>query len=113
MLCRSRAAQQTAIHTELGGTLGSGNCDRNGCFQKIGGPMSLPSLREAYGPGKTIDSMRPFDVAASVSKDGSFRVALSQGAGRTVTSFDHKVAGNPQGKGVPRTANPPLLGSVR
>eukprot|EP00966_Prymnesium_polylepis_P157523 3640482-Prymnesium_polylepis.2 len=42
---------QTAIHTQLGGTYGSGNCDRNGCFARVGGPQSPPELQDAYGPG--------------------------------------------------------------
>ena len=33
-------AMQTAIHTETGGSFGSGNCDRNGCFARVGGPMA-------------------------------------------------------------------------
>ena len=33
-------AMQTALHTELGGSYGSGNCDRNGCFERTGGPRA-------------------------------------------------------------------------
>ena len=46
-------AMQTAMHTQLGGgAVGSGACDRNGCFQKTGGPNSWPASRDAYGPGE-------------------------------------------------------------
>ena len=38
-------AMQTAIHTRTGGRYGSGNCDRNGCFARIGGPQSPAELR--------------------------------------------------------------------
>ena len=104
-------AMQSAIHTQLGGTIGSGQCDRNGCFQKTGGPMALPGLGEAYGPGKTIDSMRPFDVSASVSPDGGLEVKLIQGS-NIVRSFDPKIAGNPQGHGVPSAAKTTMLGAM-
>ena len=50
-------ATQTAIHTELGGSFGSGNCDRNGCFARIGGPMSPWDKKELYGPNKKINSI--------------------------------------------------------
>ena len=44
-------AMQTAIHTETGGSYGSGNCDRNGCFARLGGPMAPSHLRDKYGKG--------------------------------------------------------------
>ena len=72
-------AMQAALHTELGGSFGSGRCDRNGCFSRIGGPTAPGHLQSAYGPGKQVDSMRPFEVQASVDHDGGLKVALSQG----------------------------------
>ena len=67
-------AMQTAVHTQVGGSYGSGNCDRNGCFQRVGGPQSPPDQQNKYGPGKEIDSMRPFRVSATVERRGSHTV---------------------------------------
>ena len=94
---------QSAIHTEQFGSFGSGNCDRNGCFARIGGPKSPPHLQGKYGPKKEIDTNKPFQVEAAVDGRGSLTVMLQQ-AGRRVTSFDGRMAGNPQGDGVPRDA---------
>ena len=52
------------------GSFGSGQCDRNGCFARVGGPQAPQWL---YGAGKQIDSMRPFEVEASVDADGARR----------------------------------------
>ena len=51
MLEANRHAMQAAIHTELGGEYGSGDCDRNGCFARLGGPMAPGHLRDKYGKG--------------------------------------------------------------
>mmetsp|Transcript_69117 Transcript_69117/g.114902 ORF Transcript_69117/g.114902 Transcript_69117/m.114902 type:complete len:523 (+) Transcript_69117:12-1580(+) len=98
----NRDALQTAIHTENGGSYGSGNCDRNGCFARVGGPQSPSNLQHAFGFGNTytIDSSHPFDVTASIALNGELEVKLLQ-EGRSVVAFDHKMAGNPQGNGVP------------
>lgn len=93
-------AWQSTIHTQYGGGYASGNCDRNGCFQLIGGPTAPNYAQSYYGPGKTIDSTRPFEVESSVDLSGGFSVRLNQGAS-TVTAFDPRVAGNVQGRGVP------------
>ena len=61
-------AMQTAIHTELGGSFGSGNCDKNGCFARVGGPQAPGDQQWKYGRGKTIDSARPFDVRVAVDE---------------------------------------------
>lgn len=105
-------AMQAAVHTQLGGSIGSGQCDRNGCFQKTGGPNSVPIHRESYGPGKTIDTSRPFEVSANLATDGSLTVELSQGPTRTVRSFDASIAGNPQGSGVPKPAQRAMLSAM-
>ena len=101
----SNHAIQTAIHTKLGGTYGSGQCDRNGCFARVGGPQALGNLKNQYGwgNGKPIDSSKPFEVETTVDVEGAMTMRLHQ-EGRSVTSFDRQMAGNPQGKGVPRAA---------
>ena len=96
-------AMQTAIHTQTGGTYGSGNCDRNGCFARVGGPQSPSEMQNKYGKGKYIDSTRPFGVETRVDADGAMTIELQQGE-KTVTSFDRHMAGNPQGHGVPSSA---------
>ena len=96
-------AMQTAIHTETGGAFGSGNCDRNGCFARVGGPNAPSQYQSSYGAGRSIDSMRPFEVEASVGSDGALGITLAQG-GNVVTSFDRHMAGNPQGTGLPPNA---------
>ena len=95
--------------TQLGGgRVGSGRCDRNGCFARVGGPKAPGSQQHKYGPGKDIDSARPFDVTTSVDGQGAMTVRLSQrraGASpRSAVSFDRHLAGNPQGHGVPQDA---------
>ena len=109
LLEANRHAMQAAIHTKLGGAYGSGECDRNGCFSRVGGPEAPRELRSAYGQGSgyTIDTSRPFDVDARADAKGAISVQLSQGASR-VTSFDMAMAGNPQGTGVPHSALQPL-----
>ncbi len=96
-------AMQTAIHTELGGSYGSGNCDRNGCFARVGGPQSPSHLQNAFGRGRTIDSSRPFRLNAAIDGQGALEINLHQGSSR-VTSFNRQMAGNPQGHGVPQSA---------
>ena len=96
-------AMQTAIHTELGGSYGSGNCDRNGCFARVGGPQSPRDLQGKYGKYKTINSMKKFLVSVKSDSDGALTITLSQD-GKTVQSFNRYMAGNPQGKGVPQRA---------
>ena len=103
MLEANRHAMQTAIHTELGGEYGSGDCDRNGCFARVGGPTAPVALQSKFGPGKWIDSDRPFEVTSSVDSSGALTIKLSQG-GHEVTTFDRHMAGNPQGSGVPQLA---------
>jgi hypothetical protein len=86
-------AMQTAIHTETGNAgFGSGVCDRNGCFARVGGPQSPRSMQGHYGPGKTIDSMRPFRVTTRVDEAGAMSIVLGQN-GNSVTSFDRRIAG--------------------
>ncbi len=96
-------AMQTAIHTETGGSYGSGNCDRNGCFARTGGPQSPASTRRLYGEGQRIDTRQPFDVKTSMNGAGEMNIELTQN-GKSITTFDHRMAGNPQGKGVPKAA---------
>ena len=98
-------AMQTAIHTELGGTYGSGNCDRNGCFARVGGPQAPPALQGVYGKGAghKINTEKPFEVLTSVDATGGMTIKLSQD-GKTMHSFDPRMAGNPQGQGVPSAA---------
>jgi hypothetical protein len=96
-------AMQTAIHTEHGGDYGSGNCDKNGCFARIGGPMAPRDLRDAFGPFKDINTHSPFEVEAKVDNLGAPTMTLQQ-RGKHVVSFDQHMAGNPQGRGVPRKA---------
>ena len=93
-------AMQTAIHMQTGGEYGSGNCDANGCFARIGGPMAPPELMNAYGEGKKIDTRHPFDVHTSVDTSGAISIILKQD-GRLVTSFDHKMAGAHSGSCLP------------
>ena len=105
-------AMQTAIHTELGGSYGSGNCDRNGCFARVGGPEAPWDRKDKFGKGsRFINSEVPFGVTASVDNEGALTILLSQ-QGRTVTSFDRRMAGNPQGKGVPASALAATLNSM-
>ena len=98
-------AMQAAIHTEVGGEYGSGNCDRNGCFMRVGGPQADRPRQNSYGVGndRRINSARPFDVEASVDAQGALTIMLLQ-EGVRVTSFDPRLAGNPQGQGVPAAA---------
>ena len=96
-------AMQTAIHTEQGGSFGSGRCDRNGCFARVGGPQSPESLQQSYGPNKFINSLKPFNVESTVDDNGGLSIQLQQ-EHRTVTSFNRQMAGNPQGNGVPSDA---------
>ena len=104
MLEANNNAMQTAIHTETGGEFGSGNCDRNGCFARVGGPMAPQNRQTQYGPRSSqIDSMRPFTVTTSVTVRGAMTIQLSQD-GHTLVSFDKAIAGNPQGQGVPESA---------
>ncbi|KAL3926462.1 MAG: hypothetical protein SGPRY_003287 [Prymnesium sp.] len=78
-------AMQTAIHTELGGKYGSGNCDRNGCFARVGGPQSPADLQRVYGKGAShrINTERPFDVITNVDEGGGMTIKLSQDGNRT------------------------------
>ena len=94
---------QSALHTQLRGSYGSGNCDSNGCFSRIGGPMALPDRRAWYGHGNVIDSTLPFRVQAEVDHLGEMKVTISQNAKHAV-SFDKHSGGNPQGRGVPYSA---------
>ena len=81
-------AMQTAIHTEQGGKYGSGRCDRDGCFARIGGTNSPRDLQRAYGPtsNKIISTLKPFDVESTVDGQGSLTIKLKQD-GKSVTSF--------------------------
>jgi hypothetical protein len=104
LLEANRHSMQTAIHTQLGGTYGSGNCDRNGCVARVGGPTAPKQNQIKYGEErKTIDSARPFRVQAAVDEEGALTVTLTQ-PGREVISFDKRMAGNPEGHGVPASA---------
>ena len=87
---------QTAIHTETGNAgFGSGVCDRNGCFARVGGPQSPRSMQGHYGQGKTIDSMQPFRVTTHVDDAGAMSIMLGQN-GNSITSFDRRIAGGLQ-----------------
>lgn len=88
----ARRAMQTAIHTQQGGSYGSGNCDRNGCFARTGGPNSPRDLQHSYGPNQRINSLKPFDVETRVDNGGSLTIQLHQD-GKTVTTFDRQMAG--------------------
>lgn len=106
----NNGAMQTAVHTELGGKYGSGNCDRNGCFARIGGPQAPKAKQDDYQFGRPhtgthnyIDSSKPFKVQASVDSDGALTIKLCQGS-RCTTSFSKTMAGNPQGEGVPSSS---------
>ena len=96
-------AMQTAIHTETGGSFGSGRCDRNGCYERTGGPQAPSHRQNLYGRGKTIDTTQPFEVVTTVDHAGALTITLKQGS-HTVTSFDTRSAGNPGGSGVPQNA---------
>ena len=70
--------------------------------------MSPWALRNEYGKGGTIDSMKPFTLEASVDDEGALMVQLHQGplVSRTsITVFNRHMAGNPQGHGLPPRAN--------
>lgn len=96
-------ALQSAVHTQLG-EIGGGQCDRNGCYSRVGGPASPGWAQAIYGKGSaTINTLMPFDVEAGVDSDGALTVALIQGA-RRIHSFDRRIGGNPQGHGVPVSA---------
>lgn len=101
-------SMQTAIHTHHGDRFGSGSCDRNGCFARIGGPTAPAALIGAYGQRDRIDSRRPFAVRQGLDATGALRTTLTQD-GRSVTTFDSAMAGNPQGRGVPAAAQAALL----
>lgn len=89
-------ALQSALHTEIGGTMGSKRCDRYGCFARMD--------RTEYGQeGNLIDTLHPFEVRAEVHQDGELKVTLTQGE-KNAVSFDKRVGGNPQGTGVPPSA---------
>ena len=97
-------AMQTAVHTETGNVgFGSGVCDRNGCFARVGGPQAPSWAQQLYGPGKRLDTMKPFDVSAETDSAGALTITLAQGATR-FHSFDRQMAGNPMGAGVPESA---------
>lgn len=100
MLEASNHALQTAIHTETTeGKFGNGRCDVNGCFARVGGPQSPASRRNHYASrGGQIDSKKPFEVITSVDTEGAITMKLRQD-GKEVTSFDKRMAGNPQGGG--------------
>ena len=109
MMEANRDALQTALHTEAGGSFGSHQCDRIGCFARSGGENAPEARKESYGPGKgVIDSSRPFEVYASVdSASGELAVRLSQwsnGDHHELVTFNRHVGGNPQGTGVPSSA---------
>lgn len=103
----NNGAMQTAIHTQTGGKYGSGNCDRNGCFARVGGPRAPHNLQRGFGVNDEIDAKRPFKLHAQVDNEGSLEIQLQQDHD-TVKTFTRSMAGNPQGKGVPANALPPL-----
>ena len=106
-LCVSYAGEalQSALHVEAGGAFGSGRCDRIGCFARTGGGNAPPERKEAFGPGKRIDTSFPFELRASADGKGTggVTVRLYQ-EGKEVTVFDQSIAGNPQGSSVPASA---------
>jgi hypothetical protein len=66
-------------------------CDRNGCYARVGGPQAPTNLRNLYGKNGRIDSSRPFEVEAAVDGAGALSIVLSQG-GTSVVSFDRHSA---------------------
>ena len=97
-------ALQSAVHTEIGGTMGSKRCDRFGCFARID--------HTSYGDdGSVIDTRSPFEVRAEVHADGEMKVTLEQGELKIV-SFDKSKGGNPQGSGIPPTALTATAGAM-
>jgi hypothetical protein len=97
-------AAQAAIHTQTGQS--DGACDKWGCTSQIGGPRSPHThkgQKDMFGPGKLINSNLPFEVRAEVNGEGEFKVTLAQD-GRQALLFDKRLAGNPQGSGVPLKA---------
>eukprot|EP00419_Tripos_fusus_P000243 CAMPEP_0172691612 /NCGR_PEP_ID=MMETSP1074-20121228/24675_1 /TAXON_ID=2916 /ORGANISM="Ceratium fusus, Strain PA161109" /LENGTH=475 /DNA_ID=CAMNT_0013511709 /DNA_START=145 /DNA_END=1572 /DNA_ORIENTATION=- len=80
-------AYEASLHTELGTrTAFDGTCNMNGCAVNIGRyPFTKSGVHtgKLYGPGAdVINTKRPFQVEASVSKDGYMTVILLQGAQR-------------------------------
>jgi len=91
-------AYEASLHTDLGSrTAFDGTCNMNGCSVNVGRyPFTRSGLKtgELYGPGaKVIDTRKPFQVKASVSKDGYMTIVLSQ-EGRTLPHFNQTEAGN-------------------
>ena len=69
-------AMQTAIHTKTGGKYGSGQCDRNGCFARIGGPQSPSHLQNKCAHASRMGSMpapSPFLAPACIAKCVAFQ----------------------------------------
>ena len=96
---------QTALHTDGGGNYGSGQCDKSGCFTKLGSGSGTPGDMQAkYGwKGSNIDTSKPFEVISSVDAGGAWKVTLSQDS-KEVTAFSEAISGNPPGGGIPSSA---------
>jgi len=95
------AAYEASLHTELGtGKAFDGTCNMNGCAVNIGRypfTKSGASTGQLYGPGAdVIDTKEPFQVEASISKDGYMTVILSQGA-RRLPFYNRTAAANTLG----------------
>mmetsp|Transcript_56101 Transcript_56101/g.111492 ORF Transcript_56101/g.111492 Transcript_56101/m.111492 type:complete len:421 (+) Transcript_56101:44-1306(+) len=91
-------AYEASLHTEIGsGKNFDATCNMNGCSVNVGRyPFTRSGLKstEIYGPGaKVINTNKPFQVKATVSKDGYMTIVLSQ-EGRILPHFNRTEAGN-------------------
>lgn len=97
------AAYEASLHTEIGtGKAFDGTCNMNGCAVNVGRyPFTKSGVHtgKLYGPGAdVINTHEPFQVEASVSKDGYMTVILSQG-GRSLPFYNRTAAANTPGVG--------------
>jgi len=95
------AAYEASLHTEIGtGKAFDGTCNMNGCAVNIGRypfTKSGASTGQLYGPGADVINMKePFQVEASISKDGYMTVILSQGV-RRLPFYNRTAAANTPG----------------
>jgi len=95
------AAYEASLHTEIGtGKAFDGTCNMNGCAVNVGRyPFTKSGVHtgKLYGPGAdVINTHEPFQVEASISKDGYMTVILSQG-GRRLPFYNRTAAANTPG----------------
>lgn len=90
-------AFQTTLHTQRGKAF-DGSCNDKGCTVNWGNESTTPSgvaTASLYGRHTgTIDTAKPFEVAATFGDDGAMRVVLSQ-AGISVEHYNNSAASNP------------------